>query len=122
MPRAGSGPIDLGRTLGNKSVQLRVRVTERENQTLHDAMRHAGYESISDFVRWCLLEGAGRVLAGPSAASVHYEQEQVYAQVGALEAAAPPQVWETPSASALLGIPLRGEPRPLEVDDDSGWA
>jgi hypothetical protein len=117
MPRAGTSQSDLSRTLGPKSVQLRVRLTEVENERLHAAMRHVGYDSISDFVRWALLEGVDRALGAPSVAASLQAHQEAYDVV---QSAPEPAI----SLPALLGIPLHagsGGPRPLELDDGEGW-
>lgn len=119
MPRAGTSQSDLSRTLGPKSVQLRVRLTEVENERLHTAMRHVGYDSISDFVRWALLEGVDRALGAPSVAASLQAHQEAYDGV---QTAPQPEII-LPTLPALLGIPLHagGGPRPLELDDGEGW-
>jgi hypothetical protein len=51
--------------LGNKSLNLHIRLTERDAEVLHAACAHIG-QTVSTYVRWLINEGAKQTLAGPS--------------------------------------------------------
>ena len=58
------GPLP-DKPLGNKSLNLHIRLTERDAEMLHAACAHVG-QNMSGYVRWLINEGAKQTLAGPS--------------------------------------------------------
>jgi hypothetical protein len=105
----------------NKSVALRVRMTEQEAATCHAAMARLQLTEISTFVRWALANSCAQVL-GTAATGAAKPKVAPKPKPAPVPAAKPAE----PSLSALLGVPLyshdSGVARPAEVVEDDSWA
>lgn len=133
MPRAGRFPTTADAALGNKDVQLRVRLTQTEAAQLHAAAQHLGHANVSRFVRWALLQATEQVLAGPGVAQAQQQAHAVAQRVMAplQPVPAPQPVPQQPHAlaqslTALLGVPLYGgngisPAQPLTAVDGDDW-
>lgn len=111
MPRVGRSPTSADASLGNKDIQLRVRLTGPESEKLNAAAAHLGHQNVSRFVRWALMQAAEQVLARPGVVEAQRQAQAVAQRAMALQAPpAPPQRTVTPpqSLAALLGVPLYG--------------
>ena len=109
-----------------KTVPLRVRVTEAEAQKYRRAMQALGLTETSTFVRWALDNSSEAVLRGavkPQAPAPPPEPVRVsrMAPPPAPPAPAPaPEV--VPSLSALFGVPLYGsDPQPVTEVEGDDW-
>lgn len=84
------GPLP-DKPLGNKSLNLHIRLTERDAEVLRAACGHVG-QTVSAYVRWLINEGAKQTLAGPSKADRLKEFERnFHALLPAVEPLPPPR-------------------------------
>lgn len=128
MPRAGRFPTTADAALGNKDVQLRVRLTQTEAAQLQAAAVHTGHANMSRFVRWALMQAAASVLSRPGVAQVQQQAHAVARQTMAPLQQVPAPRSPTPppaqSLAAVLGVPLYAEPstvRALGAVDGDDW-
>lgn len=109
--------------VGNKSLNLHIRLTERDAELLHAACAHVG-QNMSTYVRWLIHEGAKHTLSGPSKVERLKELERHYhSLLPPVEPLPPPPVRPDPSLPqpdikpAGLAIPM--PPEPKEVSPQS---
>jgi len=106
-----------------KTVPLRVRVTEPEAQKYRRAMQALGLTEISTFVRWALDNSSEAVLRGgvrPQAPAPAPEP----VRMSRMPAPPPPAPvpGPVPTLADVIGVPLYGYgPRPVEVVDGDDW-
>lgn len=108
-----------------KTVPLRVRVTEAEAQKYRRAMQALGLTEVSTFVRWALDNSSEAVLRGgvkPQAPAPPPEPVRVSRMAPPMPPPAPATPEVVPSLSALFGVPLYGgEPRPVADVEGDDW-
>jgi hypothetical protein len=106
-----------------KTVPLRVRVTEPEAQKYRRAMQALGLTEISTFVRWALDNSSEAVLRGgvrPQAPTPPPEPVRMSRMPA--PAAPAPAPGPVPTLADVLGVPLYGSgPRPVDAVDGDDW-
>lgn len=108
--RREDGPVS-NKPLGNKSLNLHIRLTERDAEVLHAACAHVG-QSVSSYVRWLINEGAKHTLAGPSKAERLKALEQQFHSL--LPPIEPPPV-PVPTVQHAVIVPATGAVPPPPV-------
>ena len=116
----------------NRSIPLRVRITDAEATRYRAAMTKLGLDEMSTFVRWALDNSTAQVLGvaavKPQTGSGTKPKAQRPPKVAPAPKRAPEPAQEAtqPSLSALLGVPLFASeskgPQPLVTTvDEDGW-
>lgn len=96
MPRKKSPGLLPDKPQGNRSLNLHIRLTEYDAGMLHAACAHAG-QSVSNYVRWLIHEGAKHTLAGPSKAEqVKALEKHLHSLLPPLEQLPPPKPLPSP--------------------------
>lgn len=120
----------------NKTVALRVRMSEKEAELCRAAMERLGLTERSTFVRWALTNSATQVLNGQVQQRKEAAQQPAPAQQAARPAAKPapkpaeprpaPRVVSSarpPPPEVALGIPLYAGAKfqPADVVEGDDW-
>lgn len=105
-----------------KTVPLRVRVTEPEAQKYRRAMQVLGLTEISTFVRWALDNSSEAVLRGAARPQPPAPPPEPVRISRMPEPVSPPAPAPVPTLADVLGVPLYGSgPRPVEAVDSDDW-